>query len=120
MKVIKWLMKIWYLLTYRFKREKLYIIKAQLSGEGSFIDIRYRLTRPDLVKGREHIYLVDEKSGEKFYLMKLPRYGTIQTKHRRYQHTGILLFRNLENMIKSGSKITLVFGELVVKDIIIE
>lgn len=118
--VIQWLMKIWDLLTYRFKREKLYIIKAQLSGEGSFIDIRYRITKPDWVKSREHIYLVDEKSEKKFYLMKLPRYGAIQTKHRRYQYTGILLFRNFENTIKSGSKITLVFGKLEVKDIIIE
>lgn len=118
--VIQWVMKIWYLLTYRFKREKLYIIKAQLSGEGSFIDIRYRITRPDRAKNRELIYLVDEKSEKKFYIMKLPRYGAIQTKHRRYQNTGILLFRNLENTIKSGSKITLVFGKLEVRDIIIK
>ncbi|MBD7911218.1 MULTISPECIES: hypothetical protein [Clostridium] len=118
--IIQWLMKIWYLLTYRFKREKLYIIKAQLSGEGAFIDIRYRITRPDRVKGIENIYLVDEESKKKFYLMKLPRYGAIQTKHRKYQYTGILLFQNFENTIKSGSKITLVFGKLEVKGIIIK
>mgnify|MGYP000939581470 FL=1 len=118
MKLIKWLIKVWYLITYRFKREKLYIIKAQLSGDGSFIDIRYSLTRPDRIKSKEHIYLIEEKSGKKFYLMRLPRYGPIKTKHNKFQHTGILLFRNIENKIKSGSNFTLVFGKFKVKGII--
>ncbi|GEM_PF-1369062 len=118
MKLIKWLINVWYLITYRLKREKLYIIKAQLSGNGSFIDIRYSLTRPDLLKSKDHIYLIDEESGKKFYLMRLPRYGPIQTKHNKFQHTGILLFRNIDNKIKSGSNFTLVFGKFEVKGII--
>ena len=118
MKLIKWLIKVWKLITYRFKSEKLYILKAQLSGDGSFIDIRYSLSRPDRIKSKEHIYLIDEKSGKKFYLMRLPRFGAIQTKHKKFQNTGILLFRNIENKIKPGSNFTLVFGKFEVKGII--
>ena len=88
-----------------------------MSGDGSFIDVRYGLKRPDKVKGSESIYLIEEQTGKRFYLMRLPRYGSIQTKHCKYQHSGILLFRNSESMIKSKSKVTLVFGELEVKNI---
>lgn len=118
MKLIKWLIRVWYLITYKFKSEKLNILKAQLSGDGSFIDIRYSLTRPDLLKSKEPIYLIDEVSGKKYYIMRLPRYGTIQTKHNKSQHTGILLFRNIDNKLKSGSNFTLVFGKFQVKGIV--
>lgn len=118
MKLIKLILKAWYLITYGFRREKLYILKAQLSGDGSFIDIRYRLTRPDRIRTQGQVYLIDEESGKKYYLMRLPKYGTIQTRHNKFQHTGILLFRNIDNEVKSGSNFTLVFGKFEVKGVI--
>jgi hypothetical protein len=102
---------------YRFKKEKIYIKSAQLSGDGSFIDIRYELTRPDLVNRTEKILLIDEQTKKEFYLMQIQRYGLVKTNHNKYQKSGILLFRNNDNLIKSESTVTLIFGKLKVKNI---
>lgn len=110
-------MKILYLFFCRLKKERIYITKAQLCGDGSFINVKYELTRPDKVKGKESIYLIEEQTCKRFYLMRLPRYGLIQTKHNKYQHSGILLFCNSDRTIKSESKVTLVFGKLEAKHI---
>lgn len=102
---------------YKLRREKIIILKAQLSGDGNFIDIRYRLTRPDKIISKTQVYITDDNTGNKFYVMKLPRYGLMQTKHGKYQNTGILLFRNHNNILKLDSEVTLVFGKLEVKNI---
>jgi hypothetical protein len=101
----------------RFRRTEIRITQALLSGNNSFIDIRYCLSRPDLVKGKIPIYLIDEITGQKFQLMILPKYGKIRTKHSKYQTTGILLFRNQNGIVKPSSRVTVVFGSLVAKHI---
>ncbi len=121
LKIQKWFLKIffkiWHLITYRFRGDKIHICQAVLSGHGSFVDIRYRLSRPDRAQGRFPVYLVDEATGSRFELMRLPRYGRIRTKHNKYQASGILLFRNRSNIIRTGSRVTLVFGPLRVQHI---
>ncbi|WP_203364224.1 hypothetical protein [Bacillus sp. REN10] len=109
--------RIWYLSIIRLRRRKLEVTAAFLSGNGSFVDVRYRLTRPDKAEGRSHIFLIDEASGEVLPLMVLPKQGAVRTKHKNDQRTGVLLFRNQKHFIKSGSKVTLVFGQFVVKNI---
>ena len=101
----------------RFRRTEIRITQALLSGNDSFIDIRYSLSRPDLVKGRIPIYLIDEITGQKFQMMNLSKFGQIRTKHSNYQTTGILLFRNQNGIIKPNSRVTVVFGYLVAKHI---
>ncbi|MGG0277480.1 hypothetical protein [Bacillus rhizoplanae] len=117
MKSLMKLRKIWANAILKFRRAELRITRAQLSGNDSFIDIRYSLSRPDLIKGRIPIYLIDEKNGQKFQLMNLPKLGEIRTKHSKYQTTGILLFRNQNGIVKANSRVTVVFGSLVAKHI---
>ncbi|MGE5328492.1 MAG: hypothetical protein ACM3KR_03165 [Deltaproteobacteria bacterium] len=112
MNFIKWLLKIWHVITYKFRKEKVYINQARLSGAGSFIDIRYRLSRPDKAQGRFPVHLIEEETGQRFELMRLTKFGPIQTKHNKYQHTGVLLFRNHDNIVRPNSMVTLVFGKL--------
>lgn len=111
------LRKIWSNAILRFRRAELRITRAQLSGNNNFIDIRYSLSRPDLIKGRIPIYLIDEKTGQKFQLMNLQKFGQIRTKHSKYLTTGILLFRNQNGIIKPNSRVTVIFGSLVGKHI---
>lgn len=92
---------------------------AQLCGDGSFINIKYILTRPDKVSGTSQVYLIDEQTCKRFYLMRLPRYGLIQTKHSKHQYSGIFLFRNSDGAIKPESRVTLVFGQLEVKNVLV-
>ena len=92
-------------------------MQALLSGNSSFIDIRYKLSRPDKIRGQFPIYLIDEMTGERFELIRLTKYGAIRTKHNKYQPKGILLFYNRNGAIKRGSRITLFFGTLITKNI---
>lgn len=119
MEIYNWFRKIWHLISYRFKKSKIHINKAVLSGNNNFIDIRYTLSRPDKMKKNISIYLIDETSGNKLNLMKLARFGSIYTTHNKYQNSGMLLFRNSENLITPNSKVTLIYGDLQKKDITI-
>lgn len=120
MKPPKWLIKIWYLITRRFIRPRIHVIQVLLSGNGSFIDVRYWLSRPEKARGRIPVCLINEVTGERFYLMKLAKFGTIRTRHVKNQQAGILLFRNRNNSIKRGSKITLIYGPFQVKHLEIQ
>lgn len=117
MKIYEYLSKLFYLITYRFRRARIQVNQAILSGDNSFIDIRYWLSRPDKVHGNFPIYLVDESSKEKLGLMRVTKFGFIRTKHSKHQSMGILLFYNRNNIINHESQITLHFGSLNVKNI---
>lgn len=115
--IYSWLLKIFYAITLKFRRSKIDIYRSVLSGNGSFIDIRYQLTRPDKFKGTFPIYLINEKTNERLYLMRLAKFGTVKTKHQKYQTSGILLFRNNDYLIKAGDTVTLIFGNLYKQNI---
>lgn len=109
--------KVWHLFSYRFRRPKIFVTQAHLSGDGSFVDIRYGLSRPDKAQGRFPVYLIDESTGQRFELMRLPKFGMIKTRHNKFRPSGILLFRNRNNILKPGSIVTLTFGPLEAKNI---
>jgi len=117
LKIWDLLLKVWYLITYRFRRARVKVTQARLSGDGSFIDIRYLLSRPDQAQGVFPVYLIDKSTGERLELMRLAKFGAIRTKHNKYTNNGVLLFYNRQNIIKSRSRTTLYFGSLVVNDI---
>src|SRR5689334_8234676 len=117
LKIVELILKLWYYITYRFRKSKISIVKATLSGDGSFIDIRYWLSRPDKADGRLPVLLTDAKTGDRFQLMRLTKFGVIQTKHNKYQHIGVLLFYNRGNKIKPGSKVHLFYSPFNVKNI---
>lgn len=117
MKNINLLKKLWNKLTYRFRTPKVCVTRAQLSGNDSFVDIRYRVIRPNKIKGIALIYLIDEATGEKLNLMKIPRYGSVKTKHSSNQEEGVLLFRNLNKTVNNKSKLTLVYDKYKVEHI---
>lgn len=117
MKIWDLLLKVWYLITFRFRRARVKVTQAMLSGDGSFIDIRYWLSRPDQARGTFPVYLVDKTTGERLELMRLSKFGPIRTKHNKYNNKGVLLFYNRQNVVKSRSRITLFFDSLVINDI---
>lgn len=117
MKIYNYLSQLLYLITYRFRRAKIQVNQAILSGDSSFIDIRYWLSRPDKVQGNFPIYIVDESSGRKLGLMSLAKFGFIRSRHSKHQSLGILLFYNQNNIIHHGSQIAIHFGSLIAKDI---
>jgi len=111
--IINWLLYLWRSITYRLIKPVIKVTRVSLSGDKNFLDIRYWLSRPDKVKGVFPVSLVDENTGEQFQLMRIAKYGIVRTKHKnKFHHSGIMLFRNRNNAIQSGSKVTVIFGSL--------
>lgn len=108
-KVKYWIYKIWYLLTFKFRKARISIISSRLSGDGSLIDIRYWLSRPDKLRKNFNVYLLDETTKEKLYPANFVKFGTIRTKHGKNTPNGVVLFYNRDNIIKAGSKVILIF-----------
>ena len=115
--ILEIIRKILYLITCRFRKSEIRIIKAVLSGDGSFVDIRYWLSRPELFTGNIPVSMVCEQTGQRFELMRLPKFGMVRTKHEKRLSTGILLFYNRDRKLCSGSCITLFFGSLCAKNV---
>lgn len=107
MKVVRNLLKLWYLLTYRFRKSRITVQQALLSGDNSFIDIRYGLSRPDKINPKSKPYIINEKTQDHLNLLHLAKFGAIQTKLRKGTYTGIMLFYNKDTSIKKGDLITL-------------
>lgn len=101
----------------RIKKPQIIVYSARLSGDGNFIDIRYTITRPDANDNNESIYLVEENSKIIHKLARIMRYGTLRTRHNKKIHSGTALFTNTNKSIIHGSKLTLIYGKMIKKNI---
>lgn len=97
---------------YRFTKPRLLIIEALLSGDGSFVDVRYWISRPDKLNPSGAVYLVDEQSGKRLYLMSAATFGAMRTRHNKRKTSGALLFYNKDKLVTSGATVSLYLDTL--------
>lgn len=100
------------MLRYCFLKDRIVITRAVLSGNGNFVDIRYWLSRPDKTNPQAKIYLIDKETGAHLEVIKLARIGPLKTNHAMLAKTGTALFRNRNDLVSPGSKVSLVLGSL--------
>lgn len=116
MKLRKHISNFWYLVTYHFVRTRIKVTKASFSGDGSFIDVRYWVSRPDKINPKTSPYLMTAQN-QKLGLMHIAKFGAIKSKVRKHTNTGILLFYNKNKAVSIGDKITLHWEGLIAKDV---
>ncbi|HWT74794.1 MAG TPA: hypothetical protein VN258_08785 [Mobilitalea sp.] len=116
MKIKKFISDFWHLVTYRLIRQKLIVTRVSFSGDGSFIDVRYWISRPDKINPKKSPYLITEQN-QRLGLMRLPKFGAVKTKIRKHTNTGILLFYNNNKAVNIGDKVTLYWDGIKVEDI---
>jgi len=119
LKILYQIKRIWSLLYCCFRKNKIVITRAVRSGNGSFIDVRYWLSRPDKINPQAKIYLVHPETGIRLGVMNLAKIGPLKTNHTERAEPGVVLFRNSNNLIKSGSQVSFILGELKVDHILI-
>lgn len=105
------IIKLWYYLTYRFTKPKLMVTKAVFSGDESFIDIRYWLSRPDKINTKSTPYLLTSDH-QKIGLMHISKFGAVKSRMRKHTNSGILLFYNSNHAINYGTRFTLYWDNL--------
>lgn len=114
MKIAKRISNLWYLAIYRFTRPTIKVLKASFSGDGSFIDVRYWLSRPDILNPKITPYLITAQN-QRLGLMHLSKFGAIKSRNRKHTNTGILLFYNKGLVVGKGERVILYWGELKVE-----
>lgn len=96
------------------------ILQAELTGDGSFVDVRFRMNKLGKFRGKCDAYLVDEASGERVTVATTPKIGTLYSRWADGSPTtGYVLFLNSRGVVKEGSYVTVVFGNFVKKHVMI-
>lgn len=88
-------------------------VSCRLSENGEFVDVRLRYHgKEPFDPGRPGSFLLDEATGEKFFLLQLQRIGKVgATGQPDEQTVHSIMFKNRDGLLKPGARVTLVIGE---------
>lgn len=119
MKIKKKIYSLCYLIIYRFVQPKLIVTQCSFSGDGSFIDIRYWLSRPDKINPKISPYIITAQN-ERLVLMNFSKFGVVKSKFRKHTNSGILLFYNKNKEVSIEDDITLYWDGLIAENIVMK
>lgn len=97
------------------------VLHCRLAPSGEFVDVQYRIRGEERAADPADTYLVDEATGEKYYLMLLQRIGRLpEPRTREDAAARSVMFRNFDRKLKAGGRVTLVVGGLRREHILLE
>lgn len=105
------------------------LMTVRLTASDFMIDLRYRVK--DIAKAQALLeqkvrpVLVNETSGDRFYVPQAPKVGALKQSATSKQPAIVdrvyfMLFANPDRKLKSGEKVTLYAGDSVVKGIVVQ
>lgn len=105
------------------------LMAVRLTASDFMIDLRYRVK--DIAKAQVLLeqkvrpVLVNETSGDRFYIPQAPKVGALKQSATSKQpaildRVYFMLFANPDRKLKSGEKVTLYAGDSVVKGIVVQ
>ncbi len=100
-------------------------LSIRQSAGGSMLDFRYRVLDKDkaapLFSRKVNPYLMDQKSGAVFGVPSSPKVGALrQTRPPEVKRNYFIIFANPGRFVKKSNAVTIVIGELKIKDLIVE
>ncbi|MDA8122707.1 MAG: hypothetical protein M0Z38_09105 [Deltaproteobacteria bacterium] len=98
------------------------VIHCRLAPSKEIVDVQFRVYGTGKVApDPAGTYLLDEGTGEKYYLMVLQRIGRL-AEIRNPEETAVhsIMFRNPYGILRIGAKVTLVVGELRQEHVVVE
>jgi len=102
---------------------------VRLAASDFLIDVRYRIKdaakAQPLLERKVHPVLVNEATGDRFYVPQAPKVGELRQSATSKQPAIVdrvyfVLFANPDRKLKSGEKVTLYAGDSVVKDLVVQ
>ncbi|HEX9136198.1 MAG TPA: hypothetical protein VF905_04530 [Nitrospirota bacterium] len=87
-------------------------VQLRLAANREFVGVQFRMIGADGFNPEvTEIYLVDESTGEKFYVVRLQRIGRMaEFRVPGEKDLHHIMFRNQEGKLKIGSRVTVVVG----------
>ena len=104
------------------------LLGVRLSGAEFLIDLRYRVKdtakAQALVQRQVHPVLVNEVTGDRYYVPQAPKIGSLRQSATAKQPVQadkvyFMLFANPDRRLRSGDKVTRYAGDSVVKDLLV-
>lgn len=102
------------------------VASLRLTADGNIIDFRYRVVDPDkaapLADRKIKAYLLDQSSGMKFGVPSPPKVGALRQNTLKLTPGRIyfILFGNGGQIIKSGSKVSVIIGDFRAENLTVE
>jgi hypothetical protein len=90
------------------------VVSCRLAPSNEFLDVRFRIYGavtfdPD----PSSTHLIDEETGEKYYIMLLQRIGRVaEIRNPEATAAHSIMFRNIDRKLKPGARVTLVTSGL--------
>jgi len=88
-------------------------MSCRLSENGEFVAVRIRFHgKEPFDPDQPGTFLIDEATGEKFFLLHLQRIGKVGASVQADEKTvRSIIFKNRDGLLKPGARVTLVIGE---------
>jgi hypothetical protein len=102
------------------------IVRVQPAVKGLMLDLRYRVTDPErareLLKQTTPLSLVDQATGNVLPVPNMAKVGKLRAipVSDDAQKVYWVFFNNPGGMVKPGSKVTLIIGDVRIRDITVE
>jgi len=98
------------------------VTRARLLVEGQFLEVNFRMFGMQRYDPEpDSTYLIDQTTGEKFYITWLRRIGRMaSTKANTDGSNQYILFKNREGKLKTGAKVTVVVGAARQENVLVE
>lgn len=88
------------------------IVGCILTADDNIINISFKINRTSYItKNPQEIYVTDETTEIKLYLLSLPKFGKMITVKGQKGKYGYMMFVNAGNVVKHESKVTVTIGD---------
>lgn len=108
------------------KKWGIQVTSLRMSAQGRMVDFRYKVLDPDkatTLSDREaKPYLLDQASGKKLLVPKAPKIGPLRQTAQKPEAGKVYfaLFSNPGQVVKGGSKVTVVLGDFRAENLTVE
>lgn len=101
---------------------RLEALSCRLVAGRGLVEVRLRVAGSERFEpGPESTYLLDDATGEKFYVVQLQRIGPLgDVRNSGKDAVRVITFRNREGKLRPGSRLTLVIGEARLGNLMLE
>jgi hypothetical protein len=96
------------------------------TAAGHLLDFRFKIINPDkaalFLKREDKAYLIDQASGKKLPVPVMPNVGALRSTAVKPEANRVyfILFSNAGDLVKSGSKVSIVMGDFKAENLVVE
>ena len=102
------------------------IVSLRRTAAGHLLDFRFRVNDPEkavaLLRRQANAYLIDQTSGKKLAVPRMPKVGALRTSAVKPEAGRIyfILFNNTGDLVQPGTRVTIVIGDFKAEHLVVE